>query len=190
MTATDLLLLGIQRGTEAQAEAVDWILARDWPQKLQPEWTAAGVGGFPIISLLAGQQAAQDSDTSSMDTQQVLGSTAAEAFGLLDTASSNRPPSTHPKQQQQQEQESLEVLLTRLQALLHEWDADQGCAVQLAIALEGLQRASGLPRPLLRDVVICLGSCPHTGVSRNHSRDVWQTVGCAMLAAFDGVCIS
>jgi hypothetical protein len=88
-SATYLLLLAIQRGTEAQAAAVDWILGRDWPQG------AGGVQeeeeGGPIDLTDASPQHSGTSagNSSSLDTQQLLGSAAAEAIRLADTASSH-----------------------------------------------------------------------------------------------------
>lgn len=176
-TATYVLLLGIQRGYEAQAAAVDWILARDWPQKAEPDPSLAGPIGSRNSNLQAGQEAAQDSDSTSIDTQDVLGVTAAEAIGLADTASSSQPASQHNMQdeaaptaqqptQRPEQPPSLVVLLSRLQQLLRDWDPEQGCSVQLALAMEGLQHATGLPRHVLQDVVVRLVSGPDIRVSR------------------------
>jgi hypothetical protein len=87
-TATYILLLAIQRGTEAQAEAVDWILGRDWPQAAQEgeDGPVDLTGSSPQRS--QAPASAADGDTSSLDTQQLLGSAAAAAVGLADTASS------------------------------------------------------------------------------------------------------
>jgi hypothetical protein len=86
LTAIYLLLLGIQRGHEAQAAAVDWILARDWAAAGSEEEDASST-----VDLTGGSQQQSDGpagDSSSLDTQQLLGSTAAEAMRLADTASS------------------------------------------------------------------------------------------------------
>jgi hypothetical protein len=99
-TATYLLLLGIQRGYKAQAAAVDWILGKDWPQAAGDAQTLDGnpadaPGGSGC------NPASRDGDeTSSMDTQQLLGHDAAEAIHLADTAtSSSNPPATQVQRQ-------------------------------------------------------------------------------------------
>jgi hypothetical protein len=86
-TATYLLLLAIQRGYEAQAAAVDWILGGDWPA------AAGGAGedaGSPVDPTGGSPQQTNTSakEGSSLDTQQLLGADAAEAMRLADTASS------------------------------------------------------------------------------------------------------
>jgi hypothetical protein len=94
-TATYLLLLAIQRGYEAQAAAVDWILGRDWPQGVEGVQAARGSGDSPISS--QGATPDEEMDTSSMETQQLLGRDAAEALQLADTATSQ---SVRAQQQQ------------------------------------------------------------------------------------------
>jgi hypothetical protein len=89
--ATFLLLLGIQRGYEAQAAAVDWILGKNWSTASggaadgeEEDWLMAINGNSSPL-----QGASDDSeDDSSMDTQQLLGRDAADAIRLGDTASS------------------------------------------------------------------------------------------------------
>jgi hypothetical protein len=90
-TATYLLLLAIQRGAEAQAAAVDWILARDWPQGAAgAEGAAGGRGDAPGGSPQPGRAPtpAEAGEDSSVDTAQLLGREAADALSLADTASS------------------------------------------------------------------------------------------------------
>jgi hypothetical protein len=86
-SATYLLLLGVQRGTEAQAAAVDWILARDWPQGAGGEGGDAS-GPIDLTGSSPKHSGNSTGDSSSLDTQQVLGGAAAEAMRLADTASS------------------------------------------------------------------------------------------------------
>jgi hypothetical protein len=86
-SATYLLLLGIQRGSEAQVAAVDWILGKDWPvaaDGAEALEDSANSGLEPTW----GCTPAEHMDTSSMDTQQLLGHDAAEAIHLADTATS------------------------------------------------------------------------------------------------------
>jgi len=90
-TATYLLLLAIPCGYAAQAAAVDWILGKDWPAAAggaeeDPTSPVDLTGGSPQRGWRSAPTASGGS--SSLDTQQLLGSTAAEAIRLTDTACS------------------------------------------------------------------------------------------------------
>jgi hypothetical protein len=106
-TASYLLLLAIQRGYEAQAAAVDWILGKDWPADAADGLVHGGPGGpadAPNSSLGYDPALHDAHHTSSMDTQQLLGHDVAEALQLADTATScaqqvQRQQATHAQQQ-------------------------------------------------------------------------------------------
>jgi hypothetical protein len=92
-TATYLLLLAIERGYEAQAAAVDWIVGKDWPQAAdtaaqQEETDEDILMGLDSSSPVNAPAFAGSENGSSMDTQQLLGGDAADALQLADTASS------------------------------------------------------------------------------------------------------
>lgn len=117
--ATFLLLLAIQRGYEAQAAAVDWIVGKDWSPTSggaadgeEEDWLMALNGNSSPL------QGASDNseDNSSMDTQQLLGRDAADAIRLGDTASSR---------------------VQRLQLQQAAWARPHAAQWQTAAALEG-----------------------------------------------------
>jgi hypothetical protein len=163
-TATYLLLLGIQRGPEAQAAAVDWILARDWPQEVHPKDPTGGSQCVSATAFSAG-------DSSSLDTQQLLGGGAAAAIHLADTASSRGVQKQQHKAQQAGSQPQAAAAPEDTPGTTSAWfagnvrcilntfvDTSQmaGRAMDAADAIESLAGVTGLPFDTLQDELTSL----------------------------------
>jgi hypothetical protein len=164
-TATYLLLLGIQRGYEAQAAAVDWILAKDWPQAAAAGDGAGGGRDAPGGSPNRRHSPTPDDDDSSVDTQQLLGREAAEALSLSDTASSRMkqaaryqaamagdgpaPQAADAPADVQGGRDAAPMLQDRVEPLLREYMLQAAVGAPRTQALQQLGELTGLPGPLL-----------------------------------------